>query len=426
MSMIIEAQENEISSNNELSLAEKSQRVDKVVELLLAKERKGWGKRGEKKAEFKKLADKFELSVKTIHNNYYKKVVPIINEEHEKAEDKASRKAKLSVVKKSAKKNAEDAVSEVIQEQQEIEELKVEATIESTENASKIVNEVKEKRNVDDSINQFLETTGKEIKKNNVKFEKDVYGRPMKPPYKHNDILEVRVDHIRDFGVFCYTCDEYEYKGLIHISEIKDIFVSDANDYFSVGDIIKVKVMMATANRLTFSTRDMKLQPKSEKEDIDVSNVTLPKSPPLNTIGEKFGKELQSKFSSMEIEQHQDSVQKEVEEILKEDEAVFENAEIEQLITNDLQEEAEQEQKQNALTSTRVNERDFEDVQSFLNNKIGALSPNAKLMLMEILEKKGMFISSIAINKVAENFDVDYGLIFMKMVSKELEKDECL
>lgn len=426
MSMIIEAQENEISSNNELSLAEKSQRVDKVVELLLAKERKGWGKRGEKKAEFKKLADKFELSVKTIHNNYYKKVVPIINEEHEKAEDKASRKAKLSVVKKSAKKNAEDAVSEVIQEQQEMQELKVEATIESTENASKIVNEVKEKRNVDDSINQFLETTGKEIKKNNVKFEKDVYGRPMKPPYKHNDILEVRVDHIRDFGVFCYTCDEYEYKGLIHISEIKDIFVSDANDYFSVGDIIKVKVMMATANRLTFSTRDMKLQPKSEKEDIDVSNVTLPKSPPLNTIGEKFGKELQSKFSSMEIEQHQDSVQKEVEEILKEDEAVFENAEIEQLITNDLQEEAEQEQKQNALTSTRVNERDFEDVQSFLNNKIGALSPNAKLMLMEILEKKGMFISSIAINKVAENFDVDYGLIFMKMVSKELEKDECL
>lgn len=445
---IKEKTKNDSSKTADLTIMQKSEIVDKVVELLIAKEKKGWTKRGEKKTEFKKLADKFGISTKTITNNYYKRVLPLMKEEQEKETEKAQRKAKLTVVKNEApieikeeEKQDEQLEIEVNEDSKEssfenqVEETvemltgqkeKVEAPIKPTASSVNVTKKI----SVDDSINDFLYKTEAETKKTTSKFEKDVYGKPLKPPYKHNDIIEVRVDHIRDFGVFCYTCDEYEYKGLIHISEIKDIFVSDPNDYFEVGDIIKVKVLMATHNRLTFSTRDMKLQLKKEKEDIDVGDFTLPKNPPINSLGDKFDKDLQNKLNTIVVEpkpiKEETLIQKEVETILKEDEATIEGDEIEELVTSQLLEEGKVKESEEPTFTNKVNEKDFNDIQNFLNGKIGALSPNAKHKLMELLEDNGMFKSSVIINKVAENFIVDYGMIFMKMVAKELAKDECL
>jgi predicted RNA-binding protein with RPS1 domain len=425
--MAVNLQENK---TGEMSKTEKSELVKKATQLLLSKERKGW-KDGEKKKEtFQSLASKFGLSERTITNTYYKMVLPVISEENDDTKESDKTTTKLHLVR-----NEKIETDNNKQEKQE-------SKNENKETQTELVLENKVEM-VDKKKEQPTKRVASFTPQNYVKkIELDSLGRPMKPPYKANDIIEVKVDHIREFGVFCYTLDEYEYKGLLHISEIKDIFVSDANDYFQAGDIIKVKVLMAQPNRLTFSTRDLKVPLKTKaKEENNVADTTLPKNPPINSIGEQFGKQLQSKITTYQVNKPITAFKEEVEEILKEDEANIDKAEIEALFAEQLKEEEErikEEAKAKAQTEmvttevggeiipTRVNERDIADVQTFLNNKIGALSPNAQHKLVQILEKQGMFKSTMAISKVSENFVVDYGLIFMEMVARELEKDECL
>lgn len=59
--------------------------------------------------------------------------------------------------------------------------------------------------------------------------------------YKENSIVKGTVTGIEKYGVFV-SLDEY-YSGLIHISEISNGFVKDINDFVSIGDTIKVKVL---------------------------------------------------------------------------------------------------------------------------------------------------------------------------------------
>lgn len=61
------------------------------------------------------------------------------------------------------------------------------------------------------------------------------------PKYQVGDIVTVSVTGIERYGIFV-GLDEY-YSGLIHISEISDSFVRNINDYVSIGEIIKAKVL---------------------------------------------------------------------------------------------------------------------------------------------------------------------------------------
>lgn len=49
------------------------------------------------------------------------------------------------------------------------------------------------------------------------------------------------VTGIEEYGIFV-SLDNY-YSGLIHISEISDNFVRNINDYVSIGETIKVKIL---------------------------------------------------------------------------------------------------------------------------------------------------------------------------------------
>ena len=59
--------------------------------------------------------------------------------------------------------------------------------------------------------------------------------------YKVGSIVFGTVTGIENYGVFV-NLDDY-YTGLIHISEISHGFVRDVNDFVSVGDTIRVKVI---------------------------------------------------------------------------------------------------------------------------------------------------------------------------------------
>ncbi len=59
--------------------------------------------------------------------------------------------------------------------------------------------------------------------------------------FKKGDIVEAEVTGITKFGVFVSLEDHYN--GLIHISEISNDFVSDINSIYSIGNIIRVKIL---------------------------------------------------------------------------------------------------------------------------------------------------------------------------------------
>ena len=63
----------------------------------------------------------------------------------------------------------------------------------------------------------------------------------MQNHYKVGSIVTGCVTGIEKYGIFV-SLDSY-YSGLIHISEVYDSFVRNLNDYVSIGETIKVKIL---------------------------------------------------------------------------------------------------------------------------------------------------------------------------------------
>ena len=63
----------------------------------------------------------------------------------------------------------------------------------------------------------------------------------MQNRYKVGSIVTGCVTGIEKYGIFV-SLDSY-YSGLIHISEFSDSFVRNLNDYVSIGETIKVKIL---------------------------------------------------------------------------------------------------------------------------------------------------------------------------------------
>lgn len=59
--------------------------------------------------------------------------------------------------------------------------------------------------------------------------------------YKINDIIEVKVTSIVEYGFFVTMNDDYS--GLCHISEISNEFVSNINDYVHENELIYAQIL---------------------------------------------------------------------------------------------------------------------------------------------------------------------------------------
>src|SRR5690606_16824934 len=75
------------------------------------------------------------------------------------------------------------------------------------------------------------------------------------PPINIGDRVNVVVTGIAEYGVFVTT--PQGHRGLIHISEISDWFVEDARDYFYIGEELQVEVISREegTGKYAFSTR---------------------------------------------------------------------------------------------------------------------------------------------------------------------------
>lgn len=84
--------------------------------------------------------------------------------------------------------------------------------------------------------------------------------------FKIGQIVEGKITGIRPYGALVSVTESFQ--GLIHISEIAHGFVNDVNDYLSVGQSVKAKIINIDDenNRLSLSIRATKEVPKQTTE----------------------------------------------------------------------------------------------------------------------------------------------------------------
>lgn len=80
--------------------------------------------------------------------------------------------------------------------------------------------------------------------------------------FKVGDIIEVTVANFAHFGVFC-KCPN-NYKGLIHVSNVSNSFVNNVEDYFTIGQVIKVEIFSIDNDnkKLALSTKNFNIEKK--------------------------------------------------------------------------------------------------------------------------------------------------------------------
>ena len=72
-------------------------------------------------------------------------------------------------------------------------------------------------------------------------------------------IVEGKVTRITNFGAFVEL--EEGKVGLIHISEVADVYVNDVHDFLSEGDTVQVKVVNIDGNKIALSLKQAKPKP---------------------------------------------------------------------------------------------------------------------------------------------------------------------
>ena len=67
------------------------------------------------------------------------------------------------------------------------------------------------------------------------------------------EVVEGKITGISKFGAFVEVAPGKS--GLVHISEISNGYVSDINDIYKVGDVVKVKIISAEGGKLSLSVK---------------------------------------------------------------------------------------------------------------------------------------------------------------------------
>ena len=72
-------------------------------------------------------------------------------------------------------------------------------------------------------------------------------------------IVEGKVTRITNFGAFVEL--EEGKVGLIHISEVAEVYVNDVHDFLSEGDTVQVKIVSMDGNKIALSLKQAKAKP---------------------------------------------------------------------------------------------------------------------------------------------------------------------
>lgn len=87
----------------------------------------------------------------------------------------------------------------------------------------------------------------------------------MRKHYKVGQFVKVKVTGIQPYGAFVETPDHVE--GLIHISEVMNDYVHNLNQFLSVGQIVKAKVIkVENDGKLSLSLKENEYFKRQERK----------------------------------------------------------------------------------------------------------------------------------------------------------------
>ena len=113
--------------------------------------------------------------------------------------------------------------------------------------------------------------------------------------YKKGRVVSGVVTGIEKYGVFI-GLDEF-YSGLIHISEVSNRFVQDINEFVSIGETIRVKIIEVDDENfhVKLSIKDIEYRPGKHKRQqiIETEKGFQPLADQLDTWIEKKLEEIQ-------------------------------------------------------------------------------------------------------------------------------------
>lgn len=215
------------------------------------------------------------------------------------------------------------------------------------------------------------------------------------------DIIEIKVDKIIPYGVITKYVKNENIIGFIHISQIINGYVDDIHFYFKEDMTLKARVIAKKENyKLDLSTKNMyesegiQLIGK-EKEIIENSKVA----------DQTQDNELSEKISSQEVTAGDISA-----ELTDEVSA-----------SNDVEEKVSgpSDEDNDILLS-----KELKEFEGFLENIAGPISVSAKDKLRELVNRYGIFLTSVTLTQVNYENNLDLGLILLEKTESKIK--ECL
>lgn len=80
---------------------------------------------------------------------------------------------------------------------------------------------------------------------------------------KKGDVVKGRITGIKPYGAFVKIDENID--GLVHISEISDGFVKNIEEYFKIGDYVKLEVLDINAdNKVSLSYKNVNVTKKKK------------------------------------------------------------------------------------------------------------------------------------------------------------------
>jgi predicted RNA-binding protein with RPS1 domain len=373
--------------------------LDKAINEVFMKEGVKKFARGELKPFLEQTAEKYDISFFSLRNRYYRD------------SSKTTKTAKKGKIIKKTKDDSKEEKKQQIEQKNEVEVISQNLSQTQTIVGKELVEEESKKeisnvKNNNQNLprkthNPFeLHEVDQDILLHSQKPAEKFFSSTSKPPYKLHQLVDVKVSNIQSYGAFCEILDGKGFQALCHISQIVDNFIKDVNDYLEVGEIIyKARICLVENEKINISMKHLKLKRKeNHSENTEGTDSNEKELPVINNIGERFG-DLKDKLMDK----------------VKDSNIVF---------TNDIK-EIEEVFSIEGLTKSQEKmlikyEKDIEQMTSYLQNGLGALSQQAKLELAKLIEEQGIFNTTRLIMKTQNNFKADLGLMFVEKMKNNV------
>ncbi|PGK52325.1 hypothetical protein CN918_31530 [Priestia megaterium] len=216
--------------------------------------------------------------------------------------------------------------------------------------------------------------------------------------YKQNDKVEFLVEQINLKTVKGRTTDQYKVPGTIYIADVAEGYIADLRDYFEEGKTVLATVMTFDAQfqRLHLSTKDsISTKNRSHRDNTNTYR-------PIR----------RATTNNLSVTVKEEKGQNESREI------TF----FPQDVTTLVDESAETGIATLPTLSIRA-QTELDAIVNLINNeaRIGALTPKAKHLLIELLNEKGLVNIISGIKDVQRDFQPDLGLLFLQEVAKQIK-----